>query len=116
MRMRASTCDVASRTSFDSSGDEDGREPVLRDQADRAAHGAAHRGHGGLSCLSSRGRGVELDNNKLSKAWSQRSGLTSIQMKPDATFTVELTLQDPCRLDFEEWMWSHDPLVCTELI
>lgn len=51
MRMRASTCDVASRTSFDSGGDEDGREPVLRDQAERAAHGAAHRGNGGMGCL-----------------------------------------------------------------
>lgn len=46
MRMKASTCDVASRTSFDSGGDKDGREPVLRDQTDGAAHGAAHRGHG----------------------------------------------------------------------
>lgn len=51
VRMRASTCDVASRTSFDSGGDEDGREPVFRDQADGAAHGAAHRGDGGMGCL-----------------------------------------------------------------
>lgn len=49
--MKASTCDVASRTSFDSGGDEDGREPVLRDQTEGAAHGAAHRGRGGVSCL-----------------------------------------------------------------
>lgn len=51
VRMKASTCDVASRTSFDSGGDEDGREPVLRDQAERAAHGAAHRRNRGLCCL-----------------------------------------------------------------
>lgn len=51
MRMRASTCDVASRTSFDSSGDEDGRESVLRDQAEGAAHGAAHRGSWRVGCL-----------------------------------------------------------------
>lgn len=56
VRMRASTCDVASRTSFDSGGDEDGRESVLRDQAEGAAHGAAHRGHRGMSCLGGGGR------------------------------------------------------------
>lgn len=49
VRMRASTCDVASRTSFDSGGNEDGREPVLRDQTERAAHG----GNGGMGCLKS---------------------------------------------------------------
>lgn len=51
VRMRASTCDVASRTSFDSSGYEDGREPVLRDKTERAAHGAAHRGDWCMSYL-----------------------------------------------------------------
>lgn len=51
VRMSASTCDVASRTSFDSRGDEDGRESVLRDQAEGAAHGAAHRGSGRVGCL-----------------------------------------------------------------
>jgi len=51
VRMRASTCDVASRTSFDSGGDEDGREPVLRDQTEGAAHGAAHWGNRGMGCL-----------------------------------------------------------------
>lgn len=63
VRMRASTCDVASRTSFDSGGDEDGREPVLRDEAEGAAHGAAHRGNRGMGCLEveKRGGGVGLD-------------------------------------------------------
>lgn len=68
MGMRASTCDVASRTSFDSGGDEDGREPVLRDQAERAAHGAAHRGNRGMGCLRVErrgGGGVELDVLKV---------------------------------------------------
>lgn len=51
VRMRASTCDVASRTSFDSGGDEDGREPVLRDETERAAHWAAHRGDRSMGCL-----------------------------------------------------------------
>lgn len=51
MKMRASTCDVASRTSFDSGGDEDGRESVLWDQADGAAYGAAHRGSRGVGYL-----------------------------------------------------------------
>lgn len=51
MTMRASTCDVASRTSFDSSGDEDGRESVFRDQADGAAHRAAHCGNRGVGYL-----------------------------------------------------------------
>lgn len=53
--MRASTCDVASRTSFDSSGDEDGRESVLWDQAD----GAAHRGDGRVGYLGAERRGLE---------------------------------------------------------
>ena len=42
--MKASTCDVASRTSFDSCGDQDGRQAVLRDEAEGAAHGAPCRG------------------------------------------------------------------------
>ena len=58
--MRASTCDVASRTSFDSGGDEDGGEPVLRNQTDGAAHGAAHRGHGGVGRLRTEGAGLEV--------------------------------------------------------
>lgn len=58
VRMRASTCDVASRTSFDSGGDEDGREPVLWDQTEGAAHGAAHqRSSGGMGCLGLERRG-----------------------------------------------------------
>lgn len=63
VRMRASTCDVASRTSFDSSGYEDGREPILRDQTEGAAHGAAHRGNRCMGCLGAerRGGGKELD-------------------------------------------------------
>lgn len=62
VRMRASTCDVASRTSFDSSGYEDGREPVLRDEAEGAAHRAAHWGNSGMGCLMNRGGvDVELD-------------------------------------------------------
>lgn len=59
VKMRASTCDVASRTSFDSGGDEDGREPVLRDQAEGTAHWAAHWTHGvrgGLMCVRERER------------------------------------------------------------
>lgn len=59
MKMRASTCDVASRTSFDSSGDEDGRESVLRDQADGAAHGAAHCGNRGVGYLRVEGHMLE---------------------------------------------------------
>lgn len=51
VRMRASTCDVASRTSFDSGGDEDGRKSVLRDQAEGAAHRASHRGRRGAGRL-----------------------------------------------------------------
>lgn len=58
MKMRASTCDVASRTSFDSSGDEDGRETVLWDQADGAAHWAAHCGNGGMGYLEGGGSHV----------------------------------------------------------
>lgn len=58
VRMKASTCDVASRTSFDSGGDEDGREPVLRDQAEGAAHGAARRRSGGLGRLQGGEEGV----------------------------------------------------------
>lgn len=58
VRMRASTCDVASRTSFDSSGYEDGREPVLRDQTERAAHRAAHRGNWRRGYLGMEKRGV----------------------------------------------------------
>lgn len=63
VRMRASTCDVASRTSFDAGGDEDGREPVLRDQAEGAAHRAAHWGNRCMGCLGveRRGGGVGLD-------------------------------------------------------
>lgn len=57
--MRASTCDVASRTSFDSSGDEDGRESVLWDQADGAAHRAAHRGNRSVGYLGVEGHGLE---------------------------------------------------------
>lgn len=57
VRMRASTCDVASRTSFDSGGDEDGREPVLWNQTEGAAHGAAHRGNRGMGCLRVERRG-----------------------------------------------------------
>lgn len=59
VRMRASTCDVASRTSFDSGRDEDGRKPVLRDQAE----GAAHWGNGCVDCLGMerRGGGLGLD-------------------------------------------------------
>lgn len=53
VRMRASTCDVASRTSFDSGGDEDGRKSVLRDQAE----GAAHWGRGGAGRLKVKRRG-----------------------------------------------------------
>lgn len=60
VRMRASTCDVASRTSFDSGGDEDGRESVLRDQAEGATHGAAHRGHRGMGCLGGGGMDVKI--------------------------------------------------------
>lgn len=59
VRMRASTCDVASRTSFDSGGDEDGRKSVLRDQAEGAAHRAAHRGRGGAGRLKVEGRVME---------------------------------------------------------
>ncbi len=57
VRMKASTCDVASRTSFDSRGDEDGREPVLRDQAKGAAHRASHRGNRVSGCLGVERRG-----------------------------------------------------------
>ncbi len=65
VRMRASTCDVASRTSLDSGGAEDGWEPVRRDQAAGAAHGAAHRGNRGMGCLGveRRGGGTGLDYN-----------------------------------------------------
>lgn len=59
MKMRASTCDVASRTSFDSSGDEDGRESVLGDQADGAAYRAAHCGNRGVGYLRVEGRTLE---------------------------------------------------------
>lgn len=59
MKMRASTCDVASRTSFDSSGDEDGRESVLWDQADGAAHRAAHCGNRGVGYLGVEGHMLE---------------------------------------------------------
>lgn len=55
VRMSASTCDVASHTSFDSGGDEDGRESILRDQAEGAAHRAAHRGNRGMGCLGVEG-------------------------------------------------------------
>lgn len=70
VRMRASTCDVASRTSFDSGGDEDGRKSVLGDQAEGAAHWAAHRGRGGAGRLQverhiteGRGPGRTVDVN-----------------------------------------------------
>lgn len=60
VRMKASTCDVASRTSFDSGGNEDGREPVLRDQTEGAADGAAHRRGGGMGRLEG---GEKLNSN-----------------------------------------------------
>lgn len=64
--MRASTCDVASRTSFDSSGDEDGRESVLWDQADGAAHRAAHRGNRSVGYLEGGGSWVRAHQRLLS--------------------------------------------------
>lgn len=60
VRMRASTCDVASRTSFDSSGDEDGRESVLWDQAEGASHRAAHWGNVSIGYLGDRRLDVSI--------------------------------------------------------
>lgn len=50
------TCAVASRTSFISGGDEDGRKSVLRNKTDGAAYRASHGGR--------RGRGRRLEGGR----------------------------------------------------
>lgn len=66
MKMRASTCDVASRTSFDSGGDEDGRESVLWDQTNGAAYRAAHWGTGAVGHLGGGGSHVRARHQTAS--------------------------------------------------
>lgn len=85
-----STCDVASRTSFNSSGDEDGRKSVLWDQTDRASHWSS----GGAGRLRR-----ERSDKKKKKTTQVQSQREALQRDDRAVHLMKLHPPHEC------WLW-----------